>query len=138
MAQQWESVEKSKRRLRPALRFFLLALAGLLAGFANGLLGAGGGIVIVLALARLLEGSELEGRDLYANALCIMLPISAVSCLRYALAGNLTTEGFGVYALPAIVGGLLGGVLLSKLKAPLLKKLFGTLVIWSGILLILR
>ena len=117
---------------------FSLALAGLLAGFANGLLGAGGGIVAVFAFARFLRGEEYEGRDLYANALCVMLPISAVSCVRYALGGHLVTEGFGVLALPAIAGGVIGGLLLGKLGDSLLKKLFGILVVLSGILLIIR
>ena len=117
---------------------FSLATAGFLAGFANGLLGAGGGIIAVFALAYVLRGEELERRDLYANALCVMLPISAVSCVRYAIAGNLVTEGFGVYALPAILGGVVGGVLLGRLGASLLKKLLGLLVIWSGVLLIIR
>lgn len=115
-----------------------LAVGGLLAGFANGLLGAGGGIVAVFALSAVI-GDELgDRRDLYANALCVMLPISVVSCIRYALAGHLRTEGFGVYVIPAVLGGICGGVLLGRLKASFLKKLFGALVIWSGILLILR
>ena len=115
-----------------------LIVTGLLAGFLNGLLGAGGGIPIVFALSWLL-GEEIDDRrDLYANALCVMLPISAVSCVRYAIAGNLQTDGFGIYAIPALVGGVLGGILLGRLKASLLQKLFGGLVIYSGILLILR
>ena len=137
-AEKAEKGERRKQRMSVLLRVILLAFFGFLAGFANGLLGAGGGIVLVLALAKLLTREELERRDLYANALCIMLPISAFSCLRYALSGNLSTEGFGVYALPAIGGGVLGGILLSRLKAPLLKKLFGALVIWSGVVLIVR
>ena len=115
-----------------------LATAGLLAGFANGLLGAGGGIIAVFAFAHLLRGCEHERRDLYANALCVMLPISALSCVRYAMAGRLVTEGFGIYALPAILGGLLGALLLGRLGASALKRLFALLVIWSGVLLILR
>jgi len=115
-----------------------VAGAGLLAGVANGLLGAGGGIIAVFALAHFLRSGEYERRDLYANALCVMLPISAVSCLRYAAAGHLVTAGFGVYALPAIAGGVVGGILLGRLRASALKKLFGLLVIYSGILLIVR
>ena len=42
---------------------------GLLAGFVNGLLGAGGGILIVFALASRLGYGEENSRDLYANAL---------------------------------------------------------------------
>ena len=117
---------------------FGVAVAGLLAGFANGLLGAGGGIVAVFAFARFLRSGEYERRDLYANALCVMLPISAVSCLRYAAAGHLVTEGFGIYALPAIFGGVVGGILLGRIQASLLKKLFGLLVIYSGVMLIVR
>ena len=127
-----------RRKIGGARCMAYLVGTGLLAGFANGLLGAGGGIVIIFSLAALLEGQGYGRGDLYANALCVMLPITAVSCLRYAFAGHLVTEGFGIYALPAIVGGVLGGILLGRLKASLLKKLFGALVVLSGILLIIR
>lgn len=116
---------------------FFLAGAGLLAGFANGLLGAGGGIIAVFAFSAFL-GEGYERRDLYANALCVMLPISAISCIRYAIAGHLVTDGFGVFALPAVLGGIVGGYLLGRLRASLLKKLFGILVVYSGVLLIIR
>ena len=115
-----------------------LCLTGLLAGFVNGLLGAGGGIPVVFALSGLLREELRDRRELYANALCVMLPISAVSCVRYALAGNLRTEGFGVYALPALLGGVVGGILLGRVKGAWLSRLFGLLVVVSGILLIVR
>lgn len=126
-----------KRKIGGVGAWVFLGLAGLAAGFANGLLGAGGGILIVFALLRFL-GAEVERRDIYANALCVMVPISLVSCIRYASDGRLSLSGFGAYALPALVGGLLGGILLGRLKASFLKKLFGALVIWSGVLLIIR
>ena len=116
---------------------YLLA-TGVVSGFLNGLLGAGGGIPIVFSLSFLLGETLEDPRDLYANALCVMLPISAVSCVRYAMAGQLSVTGFGIYALPAILGGIVGGFLLGKLKASLIKKLFGALILYSGILLIIR
>ena len=79
-----------------------------------------------------------DKKDIYANALCVMLPVSAVSCIRYASMGALPTEGFSVYAICAIAGGIVGGFLLSRLKASFTKKLFSAIVIWSGILLIIR
>ncbi len=130
-------MELLKKKRGKAVGAYLI-LCGLLAGLVNGLLGAGGGILVVFALSALL-GEELgDKRDLFANALCVMLPISAVSCLRYALTGILSVEGFGVYALPAVAGGVLGGILLGKLNGIWLKRLFGALVIWSGVLLIIR
>ena len=120
------------------LRSFFIALLGLISGAVNGLLGAGGGILVVYAFNYALKNTEYGNRDVFANALCVMLPISAVSCVRYAFAGNLSTDGFAVYAIPAIAGGIVGGFLLSKLDTKFLKKLFAALVIWSGVLLMIK
>ena len=117
---------------------YFLIFAGILCGLINGALGAGGGIIAVWTL-RMALGDELSDiRDVLANALCITLPVSAVSCLSYALRGNLKINGFGLYVLPAILGGILGGVLLGKIKAASARKLFSVLVVVSGLLLIIR
>ena len=117
---------------------YFLIIAGLLCGTVNGLLGAGGGIVAVWSLRGALKDELSEERDVFANALCIMLPISAVSCISYAIRGNLSTGGIGLYIVPAIIGGVIGGVLLGRIKAHLLRRLFSILVVISGILLIIR
>ncbi len=115
-----------------------LALAGILAGFANGLLGAGGGIITVFALSKVMSGQMNGKNDTFANALCVMLPLSLLSCIIYAARGHMSVSGFGVLILPAIVGGVIGGLLLGRLKAVFMKRLFSGLVIISGILLIVR
>lgn len=118
--------------------FLRLAVFGLAAGFANGLLGAGGGILIVFGLSPLLSLGEDGNRDVFANALAVMLPVSIVSVISYILNGRFNTDAFGIYAIPAIAGGFFGAVLLDRLKVPLIKKLFAVLVIWSGIYLIMK
>ena len=118
--------------------FLRLAVFGLAAGFANGLLGAGGGIIIVFGLSPLLSFSENGKRDVFANALAVMLPVSVVSVISYISKGRLDTDAFGIYALPAVIGGFFGAVLLDRLKLPFIKKLFALLVIWSGVYLIIR
>lgn len=115
-----------------------LPIMGFFSGLANGLLGAGGGIIAVYALTCSLGDEIKDGRDVFANALCVMLPISAVSCVSYAIAGNLTVSGIGVYAIPAIIGGIVGGILLGKIRLTALRKLFAALVIYSGIVLIIK
>ncbi len=115
----------------------LIAIGGFIAGFINGLLGAGGGIIIVFVLSRLIK-DEVTPRDIFANALCIMLPISVLSCIIYVLNGNANFEGFLPFLIPAIAGGLLGAILLSKINTDFLKKLFAVLVAISGILLIVK
>ena len=125
-------------RAHLSTRVPLLILFGLLGGAVNGLLGAGGGILAVLAMRIALRDTEVDTRDLYANALCVMLPISLFSCLRYAAAGNLSTEGFSRYALPALLGGLVGGFLLGRIPQRALRRLFAALVVYSGVVLLLR
>ena len=117
---------------------YFLGVMALLAGLANGLLGAGGGIIVVYAFNMCLEGKLSDPRDIFANALCVMLPISAVSCVGYALMGKLTDNGLGTFIIPAVLGGICGGLLLGKINASLLRKLFAGIVIYSGITLMIK
>lgn len=120
------------------MKKLFLPIMGFTAGIANGLLGAGGGIVIVYALNHALGDKLNDRRDVFANALCVMLPIASVSCIIYAISGNLSVQGIGVYAIPAILGGITGGFVLGKINPGFLKKLFAALVIYSGITLIIK
>ena len=115
-----------------------LSATGFLSGIANGLLGAGGGIIVVFALQRAFAEEMGDSKDVFANALCVMLPVSAISCVLYAEGGNLTTSGMGLYAIPALLGGLLGGFLLGRLRLKSIKKLFAALVVYSGIMLLIK
>lgn len=114
-----------------------LLLLGTAAGFVNGLLGSGGGILVVFGLAPLIADNDGR-RDVFANALAVMIPVSLVSAISYISAGRTDPEGFGAYILPAVLGGAAGAFLLDKIKVPVIKKLFTALVIWSGIYLMMR
>jgi uncharacterized membrane protein YfcA len=111
----------------------LLAAAGFVAGLVNGLLGAGGGIIVVFALSRLLGRQLDDGRDAFSNALAVMLPLSVVSAVGYALRGVVPEEKLGVLVIPAVLGGLLGGILLYSIEARWVRVLFSAIVVWSGI-----
>lgn len=115
----------------------LLIIGGICAGFVNGLLGAGGGIIVVYLLNSLL-GRDTDSRDVFANALCVMLPLSVLSCSIYFARGGISIEGLELIIIPAIAGGLVGAYLLSKIKPSALKTLFAALVAVSGIILILK
>ena len=125
-------------------RLLYVCAGSLAAGIANGLLGAGGGIILIFVLAYALGGLYEKGeelykrRDLMAISLSVMLPVSAVSATRYALGGMLDTEYIPKIILPAVIGGIVGGILLDKLKESFIIKLFAFLVIYSGIAMIVR
>lgn len=126
------------KRSKPSRVFLGLLFTGLAAGFINGLLGAGGGIIIIFVLSRILPEMADDKNGAFAVALCVMLPISILSCAVYASRGSMSSEGFGIFILPALIGGALGGILLGKINSALLKKLFSALVAVSGIILIVR
>ena len=113
-----------------ALRLISIGIA---AGVVNGLLGAGGGILIVFGVSPLLTADERGRRDVFANALAVMMPVSIVSVISYTLAGRLDGSSFATYALPAALGGVLGAFLLDRINLTLLKRLFAAIVIWSGL-----
>ena len=125
-------------------RLFTVAIGALAAGIINGLLGAGGGIILIFVLAPALgalyeKGDELyKRRDLMAISLCVMMPISAISAIRYGLGGMLDHSLVSKLINPAVVGGIAGGILLDKLKENFIMKLFAFLVIYSGLAMIVR
>jgi uncharacterized membrane protein YfcA len=115
----------------------MLALGmGFFAGLLNGLLGAGGGVVLVRGANRVLPREYGEGRDAFANALCVMLPLSAVSAVAYVLRGSVSGVNFAPFILPAVIGGVGGGMLLSVIDTRLLRLIFSALVVWSGFTMI--
>lgn len=123
---------------KTAKNIILLLFGGFLAGLANGLLGAGGGIIIVFVLSRALRANAPSSRDIFANALCVMFPLSIVSTVVYALRGTIRLEGFSPYLIPAVIGGLAGGLLLDRIDDRVLKKIFSAIMIFSGIMLVIK
>jgi uncharacterized membrane protein YfcA len=109
-----------------------LVTFGLLSGLVNGLLGAGGGILIVFGLAPLIARNSEDRRDVFANALCVMLPVSVVSLINYTAAGHLPEADFAPILIPCVIGGAIGALLLDRVNTTLLQRLFALIVIWSG------
>ena len=110
-------------------------LAGTLAGAVNGLFGAGGGMLLLPVLEKT---TDLEEKERFACAVCIILPLSLVSAGVYLLRGG----SFAGESVPYLVGGALGGViaglLLKKVSALWLHRLLGIFILWGGIRLLAR
>jgi uncharacterized membrane protein YfcA len=140
------SISTTSRRFASYTDALLLIGVGAIAGFVNGLLGTGGGILLVLIFSHCAKRAvnshsisfPMARRDIYANALAVMLPISVFSATRYAAAGALDMTSFAPMILPSLLGGVLGGFLLDRLHLSFLRKLFSLLVLISGVLMIVR
>ncbi len=107
-----------------------IIIAGLGAGFVNGLLGTGGGIVLIFALNYMLKGEK--NKDIYAFTLCVTLALSLVSLFVYARKGAVDFTESVRYGLAAIPGGIIGAYLLDRLNGKIVKKIFAVLLIVAG------
>lgn len=112
-------------------------LTGVGAGFINGLLGAGGGIIATYFLSKSLDTDNKN--DIFANAVATMLPISIFSFALYSALGHFSPDTSLLSIAPtALAGGAIGAFLLTKLKFKVTKKIFALLVTVSGFMMIFR
>lgn len=104
------------------------AVSGALAGAANGVFGAGGGMLLVPLLTR---WTGLEDRRAFATALSVILPLSLVSL------GVCWLQGGVAVSWPCLAGGfaggLLGGGLLRRMPTRLLHGALGLLILYGGL-----
>lgn len=114
-------------------------LIGALAGAINGILGAGGGILITYHLSHTLNKEEKKQNGVFANAVATMLPISLSSLIIYFTKGKVPlNSSFFKIAICAPIGAILGAILLTKLKLKTVKLIFSSLIIVCGIMMIFR
>ena len=111
---------------------FKSILCGAATGAANGLFGGGGGMIAV----PLLRAQGLNEKKAHATAIAVILPVSLLSFILYALKGFFD---FSV-ALPVALGGFAGGFAGAKLLSFLPEKavfyVFGALQAVAGAWLI--
>jgi len=110
------------------------ALAGAAAGIVNGLLGAGGGMVLVPLLT---AWCGLSDKKAFATAISVILPLSLVSLAVTAAHSPLPLGQAWPYLLGGLIGGILGGLLFKKVSAALLHRLLGAFILWGGLRLLL-
>lgn len=114
-----------------------MPLVGLAAGFINGLLGAGGGIVLVYGLRAIFAAKRIDVQGIYAMIPVAILPLSALSAWQYFHAGHFAGISPLPYLLPAALGGACGAFLQRKLQTRTLNRIFAALVLTSGILMVM-
>ena len=106
----------------------------MLAGVVNGLLGAGGGMLIV----PLLRKCGLDQRSTHATSVCIILPICTLSAAIYLFKGKVTIEDALPYLPFSVCGAIIGSLILSKINQKFLRKLFGGFMLWAAVQLLIR
>jgi len=111
----------------------LSALTGVITGFANGLFGSGGGILLVPALQRFFK---IETHKSHGTALMIILPLSVLSAVIYIRGSAVDWKAVLWITAGGIPGGFAGAMLLNKLSSKWIHRLFGAFMVAAALRMI--
>lgn len=116
------------------LQVFLLIITGLVIGFVNGFLGAGGGMLLVPALTLLLG---LESKKIHATAVFVIVPICMISGIVYVIKGVFDINVFLPVVVGSVIGGVAGTFLLKKLSNEIISLIFWGLMVFAGVWIVI-
>lgn len=111
-------------------RFWLTLGTGMIIGFINGFFGGGGGMVAVPLLEKALK---LDNKRSHATAIAVILPISVVSSIVYALETRIDWINLLYVIIGVVAGGIVGAFLLKKLSGKVVRIIFVIIMLAAGI-----
>lgn len=104
-----------------------LIIIGLITGFLAGMLGIGGGLVVIPALAMVLGMTQHAAQG---TSLAMMLPpIGIIAAYNYYKAGHVDIKFALILAVLFIIGSYFGSKVAIKLPQEVLKKIFGVFLL---------
>jgi len=107
-----------------------MIIAGTLAGAVNGLLGAGGGMILIPALCLL---TNVRDQAVFPASISIILPICIISLFLTKKAETLPWRVMLPLLAGSIIGGILAGVLSKYIPTKWLHRILGIFILWGGI-----
>ena len=117
-----------------ASQIILIAIIGILGGFASGTFGIGGGIIIVPALVFL---AGLTQHQAQGTSLAMMLaPIGILGVVNHYKAGYVNVRFAVLLMLTFLIGSWFGSKLAIHIEGRILRQIFGVLTVLMGLKLI--
>jgi len=117
------------------MHYLFFILIGILGGIIGGTFGVGGGIIVVPALVlgfgfaqHLAQGTMLA---------TLLLPSFAIAVWTYHKVGNINWLAAVLISVGMALGSVVGASYAQSLPAPILKRMFGVLMVLGGLKLIL-
>ena len=105
----------------------ILIVIGIITGVMAGMLGIGGAIIMIPALVLLLGISQQTAQG---TSLAVMLPpIGIIAAYNYYKAGHVNIRFAIILAIFFLVGSYFGSKLALTIPQPILKKIFGILLL---------
>lgn len=116
------------------LQIIYYLAVGLMAGFLSGLLGIGGGVIIVPALVLLLGFAM---RTAIGTSLAIIVPTALAGAILHFREGNLHLAAIMYMSIAAVAGSRLGVYLTTITSDLTLRKVFGVVMLFIALRMIL-
>jgi uncharacterized membrane protein YfcA len=116
------------------MQYALYLLIGAIGGIVGGVFGVGGGIIIIPALVLGLGFSQHLAQG--TMMAIFLLPTSILGFWVYYKAGHINIPAAILVAIGMVAGTALGSVYAQTVPGPILKKMFGALMIVGGLKLI--
>jgi len=116
------------------MNVLLFLLLGLVTGIFSGLIGIGGAIIIIPCLVLLFGLSQHTAQG---TTLALMVPpIGLLAAWVYYRQGFVDLKIAGLICLGFFVGGLLGAKFATEIPEPILKKIFGVVLLLASLKMI--
>jgi uncharacterized membrane protein YfcA len=115
-------------------RTAILGVAGAAAGVLCGLLGVAGGVVLVPVLTSRRVG--MARAEASGTTIAAVLPISVVAAVTYAGLGNVDGRAASAIVPGAAAGVIIGSLLASRVRAPVLRGLFNMVLLATAVRLL--
>ena len=113
----------------------MVYIIGILGGFVSGFFGAGGGLIVLPALVRILKVDEYKARGTTLASILVAILVSSIFYMKYNYFDlNLSIK----VAIGGVIGGILGAKLVDKIPKVWLSIIFDIFLIWASINMILK
>lgn len=113
--------------MKNAVRYLFTGLA---AGTVTGVIGSGGGLVLVPLLSVF---CQVDDAAVFGQSLSIMLPICICSLLVQHVYCAVPLQELMPYLFGGAVGGACAAVIGKHISSAWLHRIFGLIMLWSGI-----
>lgn len=112
-----------------------LAMIGLAAGILSGLIGVGGGVIMVPALAFFMHYSQHQAQGTSLGVLT--LPVAALAFFKYyteckKMGTPIDPKVVLMLAAGFAIGGFIGSSMAVKIDKEMLKKIFGIIMLYTA------